>query len=80
MLLRVAFVKFDLSEEHSASIIRVIEIGEVGTTLAPFLDTLMMKALRSFETSVLTRATQCNIPGDGIIHSHCRETLKSYVV
>jgi hypothetical protein len=31
-------------------------------------------------TSVLTRATQRNIPEDGIVHSHRCENLKSYKV
>jgi hypothetical protein len=32
--------------------------------------TLMMEAIRSSETSVLTRATQRHSPEDGIPHSH----------
>jgi hypothetical protein len=40
----------------------------------------MMEAFLSSETSIPTRATWRNIPEDGILHSHRRENLKSYIV
>jgi hypothetical protein len=60
VLRRVALVRTDVSEELSASIIVVVPNS-------PILVTLMMEAISSSETSVLTRATRHNIPEDGIL-------------
>jgi hypothetical protein len=47
--------------------------------ISPILVTLMKEALSSSEISVLTRAIWRNFPGDGILRSHRREELKSYI-
>jgi hypothetical protein len=56
MLRRVARVRIDVSEELNASFIMVTRIGELD------------EALRSSETSVLTRATRRNVPEDSILY------------
>jgi hypothetical protein len=43
------------------------------------LVTLMMEALNSSETPVLTRPIRRDIPQDAILHTHRRENLKSYI-
>jgi hypothetical protein len=78
------------SEERSACIIRVRRMGELRSVLRllvtanfvpspPILVTLMTEALRSFETSVLTRTKRRKIPEDDILHSHRHGNIKSYI-
>jgi hypothetical protein len=54
-------------------------VDHAGSPLADF-STLKMEAIRSFETSVNARSTQCHIPQDDSLHSHRSENLKSYKV
>jgi hypothetical protein len=82
MLRRVALVRTDISEELSASFIKVTRIGELGTTLvvtncnSPILVILIKEAPSSSETSALARVTRRNNPEDAILHSHRPENLK----
>jgi hypothetical protein len=79
ILRRVGLVRTDVSEELSASFVRVTRIGELGTMLAVasysyrcsyFIESCHSdeRGLSSFEMSVLTSPTRRNIPGDTILH------------
>jgi hypothetical protein len=70
MLRRVVFLR---------SVRRLLVTASVVPSLQ-MLVSLMTEALSFSETSVLTWATQRNIPEGNILHSHRRENLKSYIM
>jgi predicted hotdog family 3-hydroxylacyl-ACP dehydratase len=87
----LGLARTDVSEEISASLIKVARIGELGATLgvrrllvtanvvpsSQILVAMLKEALSSSETLVLTRTTRRTITEDAILYSHRRENLKS---
>jgi hypothetical protein len=67
MLRRVAVVRTDVSEELSASFIRVTRIGELGTTLAV-----------TSNRRTLRRNTASVVPSSPILATLMKEALRSY--
>jgi hypothetical protein len=57
-----------LCENHSISCVRRLLVTATVVPGSPILVTVMMKAVSFSYTSVFTRATQCNIQEDGILH------------
>jgi sensor domain CHASE-containing protein len=87
MLRRVALVGTDVSEERIASIIRVkrmndleklVTVNVLPTSLIIFI--LMIEAIRSSESSVLTRATRRHIKEDSIIRLSFLPNINSNVL
>jgi phosphotransacetylase len=88
MLRRAALVSTDVLEELSHSFIRMtiqsdflflcsarpLLVTDNVVPSSPNLVSLKIEALRSSETSVITRATRHNVPEDGILHSHHEKT------
>jgi hypothetical protein len=67
MLRRVALVRTDVSEELSASFIRLTRIGELGTMLAVTSNRRTLR--RNFFVA------RHNIPEDAILQGHHRENF-----
>jgi hypothetical protein len=72
------FLRNVLAVTRNRSVLRLLVTAN-DVPSSPSL-TRMMEAIRSSETSVLSRATRRNIPEYGIVHSHRLENLKPLIL
>jgi hypothetical protein len=72
-----ALGRTDVSEERSASIVRVTRIGELGTTLAVSSN---RRTLRRISQSDYLQDPHGRNITEGILRSHRLEKLKSYLI
>jgi hypothetical protein len=73
MLRHMVLVRTDVSEEFLCSVLGLLVTATVHSL--PILATLIMEAIYSSETSVLKRATRCNMPEYGILQVSFRRNL-----
>jgi hypothetical protein len=74
MLLHVALVRTEVSEEYSASIIRVTRIGELGTTLAVTSNRRTLVLLHRVRRLLVTASV---IPSSPILVTLMKEALST---
>jgi hypothetical protein len=77
MLRRVALVRTDVSEELSASFIRVTRISELGTTLA--VTSNRHENLKSYISLTEKSCVSNEVRNLFLYYSYLREILKSYI-